>query len=125
MARHMYYLSPANRSEALKMDWVSHAFAISATGLGKVAFALFLLRIIPKNKKGQRWFLHGFNALLVAINIPLIIITYVQCDPVKALWDPTIKAKCWNPHIQDSYALFQGCTQSPKFRLVGSSLKFV
>lgn len=105
----MYYPSPENTSQALKMDWLIHAFAISSTGLGKIAFAVFLLRIIPKNEKWKRWFLHGYNALLVAINIPLIIITYVQCDPVVGLWEPTIGAKCWPPHIQANYAVFQGC----------------
>ena len=111
MARHLYYLSPKEITESLKLDWISHAFAISATGLGKIAFSVFLLRIIPKSKPWMRRFLHGSNALLVAINMPLIILTYVQCDPVAGLWEPNIGAKCWNPHIQDSYALFQGCTQ--------------
>jgi len=105
----MYYLSTENTSLALKMDWISHAFAITSTSLGKVAFALFLLRIIPVGKKKERYFLHGFNILLVLIQIPLIIITYVQCNPVAGLWEPDIGAKCWNPQTQASYAVFQGC----------------
>ena len=94
---------------AVKYDWISHAFAIAATGLGKVAFALFLLRIIAANNRAQKWFLHGYNILLIAVNIPLIVITYAQCSPTKALWDPTVEAECWNPKVQATYAVFQGC----------------
>lgn len=105
----MYYLSPEDASKALKMDWVTHAFILAATNLGKVSFAVFLLRIIPKSKKRMRWFLYGYNILLIAINIPLIILTYAQCNPVAGLWNPRIGAKCLPPHIHDDYGLFQGC----------------
>lgn len=114
IGRHLYYLTPYQRMMAVKYDWISHAFAITATGLGKVAFALFLLRVIAANNKAQRWFLHGYNILLIAINIPLIIITYAQCSPTKALWDPsTVGAKCWDPKVQATYAVFQGCWFNP------------
>ena len=110
IARHQYFLAPANARIAIEMDWSSHAFVITALGLGKVSFAIFLMRITPKTKKWMKWLLHGYSALLVVINVTLIILTYAQRNLVAGLWDPTIGAKCLPPHILESYAIFQSGT---------------
>ena len=106
IGRHAYYLSPANRVEALKLDWLSHAWAIASVTTGKISVAFMLLRI--SNDKRHMWFLQTVNVMLLVLNIPLIIMTYVQCSPPAILWDPTIKGTCWNPKIQGNYALSQG-----------------
>lgn len=36
------------------------------------------------------------------------ILTFVQCDPPRALWEPVPGAKCWDPSIKAGYATFGG-----------------
>ena len=107
IGRHVYYLGHASSVKALKLFWLSQAFVIPAVTIGKISVAFFILRL--STTKWHRWFLQTVNVTLIIINIPLIVLTYAQCQPAGLLWDQTLKGSCWNPKYQGTFALFQGC----------------
>ena len=47
-------------------------------------------------------------ALQFVINATTVIIILVQCRPIQALWDPTVKGSCWSRLVQEYYSYFQG-----------------
>ena len=108
IGRHMYYLDTHQQTMAFKLDLISQPFSILSAGFGKVSIALLLLRIMVKNKPRQ-YFLYGLIACLMIINVVCIIIIMAQCSPVSALWDFSIKGRCWSPMVQRDYGFFQSC----------------
>ncbi|KAL9015592.1 MAG: hypothetical protein Q9185_007022 [Variospora sp. 1 TL-2023] len=54
----------------------------------------------------------NFLYFLIAANflfcILAVIFTFAQCRPSRALWDPSVKGKCWNPESQAGFSLFTG-----------------
>ena len=107
IGRHVYYLPHDRAVFATKLDWLGQAFVIPAVTIGKISVAFFILRL--SNTKWHYYFLHTINVTLVLINIPLIIWTYVQCNPSALLWDPTLPGHCQDPKMQGSYGITQGC----------------
>lgn len=89
-----------------KLNWLGQPFAIIAIGLAKVSVALLLLRLIGPKPRWPRHFLYFTMISSMIISIIAIIVTFVQCSPSKALWEPTISHHCWNPHIQLRLAIF-------------------
>jgi hypothetical protein len=106
--RHLADLSEAEKVIAVKYNWITQEWGISGLVAGKVSVALQLLRIIGANNKRNRWTLYLLMASLVAISIVDCIITFAQCSPPKALWEPNIPHKCWGTEVQTGYALFVG-----------------
>ena len=59
------------------------------------------------------------SAVLCTITI---ILTFVQCRPVAALWDPELvvmeKAICWPPQRQSHFSIFVGSMSDPSYRVI-------
>lgn len=73
-------------------------------GMCKISVAMMFLRI----KQERRWglFLYSSVFLIIAITVACYIMTFLQCRPIAALWDPTIRgAKCWAPEDRQLYAV--------------------
>lgn len=105
--RHSYYLSPSELLSAMRLNWISQPFAITALATGKISVAFLILRIIGKSTWRRRllYFCILSNSIFCSL---AIIFTYVQCKPVEALWDPSVKAKCWKPESQSNFSVFVG-----------------
>jgi len=58
----------------------------------------------------RRLLLYFIMASSFAICCLAIIVTYAQCQPTAALWDPKVKAKCWHVGIQTHINIFTGST---------------
>ncbi|KAF2642008.1 hypothetical protein P280DRAFT_397288 [Massarina eburnea CBS 473.64] len=112
VGKHAAYLPPPDLIKAVKWIWLSTPMSTLSACFGKISIALLLMRIINRNKY-YRFFLWVLIGLLLAINIVLNIITFIQCRPTWWLWEqlnPMTKAHgtCWNPDIQKFYGYFQG-----------------
>ncbi|KAK0617731.1 hypothetical protein B0T14DRAFT_434044 [Immersiella caudata] len=69
---------------------------LSAISLTKTAFAVTLLRLTTQKTKAFVWF------LIVTLNITMAIsamIPWIQCKPLNARWDVTVKGECWPTQV--------------------------
>ncbi|KAI4858816.1 hypothetical protein F4820DRAFT_441582 [Hypoxylon rubiginosum] len=110
VGRHAFYLEEDQRVNAIYMIWLSVPFSPGSAAFGKVSIALFLMRLINRNRR-QALFLWGLIFLLVVVNLVLIVITFAQCTPVTYLWDRVrnvSQGTCWAPTVQQYYGYFQG-----------------
>ncbi|KAL8979687.1 MAG: hypothetical protein Q9177_006073, partial [Variospora cf. flavescens] len=105
--RHLFFLNDQERMLATKLSWVSQPWAIMALATSKASVALLIMRIMGTStwRKNFLYFLIAANFLFCTL---AIIFTFAQCRPSRALWDPSVKAKCWNPKSQAGFSLFTG-----------------
>ena len=108
--RHIFYLNDYQKVQANKFNWISQGFHVMSTNWGKVSVALFLLRIVGRERRRKLIFGAGM-VLLTIVNAVCVYTIYGQCTPTTALWEGQGPGKgtCWNPNIQRNYAFFQGC----------------
>lgn len=91
----------------LKLNWVLQPFAIMALATAKISVAFVMLRIIPSATVWARRILHFAIVSTFLTSAIASILTFVQCDPPRALWEFGVKgAKCWDPRVQSDYAIF-------------------
>lgn len=109
--RHLFYLNSDEKVRVTRLNWLIQPIAIMTLAFGKISVSFLILRIMAAST-WRRWFL---NIIMVGTFIFCIlasILTFVQCDPVAALWQPTLletgKAKCWPPHRQINFSIFLG-----------------
>ncbi|KAH6667783.1 hypothetical protein B0J14DRAFT_489146 [Halenospora varia] len=95
--RHAAYIIPSsNIPKGLKLNFVTQPFLLAGTTLVKVSIGFFLLRIAPN--KWYRRALLSVNTFLLVITTFFIVTLFVQCRPLTAVWDFTLRptAKCWD-----------------------------
>jgi hypothetical protein len=92
-------------------DWVSLLYVANITGVcsiiaaawSKTSFAITLLRLSQGWMRWLVWF------IIASVNIFLglsCIFTYVQCTPVRRLWDNSIPGTCWPQNVVVRYNTF-------------------
>ncbi|KAB5585551.1 hypothetical protein GE09DRAFT_29757 [Coniochaeta sp. 2T2.1] len=92
-------------------DWPTYLFVSNITGVcsitaaawSKTSFAITLLRFTQGWKRRFVWF------CIITVNLFLglsALFTYVQCTPVKRLWDSSVPGHCWNSHVIITYNSF-------------------
>ena len=79
-----------------------------AQGISKVSVALLILRFTGYVVMWRRWFLYVCIFSSLIFSTISVILLYVQCVPVSALWEPIAEAHCWNPEVQIRFAVFVG-----------------
>ncbi|KAK3365414.1 hypothetical protein B0H63DRAFT_112484 [Podospora didyma] len=107
-SRHVFYLTPEQTLLAVKYSWISQPWAIFTFATGKASVAFLTLRIIGRNTVWRKYMLWFIIATITIVNGLGCIITFVQCDPPRALWTPelALTASCWDPSVQLHYNYF-------------------
>ncbi|KAF7885516.1 uncharacterized protein EAF02_004025 [Botrytis sinoallii] len=105
--KHLYYLSPSQLTETIKWNYILQCWGISAFTPSKLSVGLLLIRILHPIRGWKFWTIVTIMTLMTIINTLDSILTYAQCNPPKALWEPTVKAHCWNPTVQANFSIFQ------------------
>jgi len=111
LGRHFVLLDTEQQTEAVKWDYLAQPTAIMGPAVGRISFALLLLSVIG-NRKERRWFLYGIMITQFVINSLTFIFILVQCKPIQALWDHSIKGDCWDLRVQEYFGFFQGSFNS-------------
>ena len=106
-ARHLYYLTPEERTVALKYNFLSQPIGAMAPVFGKISVGLLMLRIMGPNTVWRKWFVYGNLAIYMAISFLMVITTFVQCSPSRALWEMVPVSSCWNPNISVDLTILQ------------------
>ncbi|KAJ5908794.1 hypothetical protein N7495_001476 [Penicillium taxi] len=78
----------------LFFTWMTVFFFNMAIPTGKVAVCFFLIEMIgPSNPKIRRS-LMALAVFNIVVNIPQILLNWLQCSPPHALWDPLLQDQC-------------------------------
>ena len=92
LGRHIYYLKLNQIIKAGKLTLVTELLTNLIILVVKLSIALFLLRI-GGLRKWLRYSLFATIALLVTSTSVFVVVLFVQCRPLAAVWDPRLKAK--------------------------------
>ena len=77
----------------------------------KMSVAFLILRLVGPSTFWRKWLLYTSIGLTFIIGTLASILTFVQCNPPRALWEGpqnVTGAKCWNPKSQSDFAIFTG-----------------
>ena len=71
-----------------------------AACLPKLAVALLLARVFTPQRAMNIVFI-TLASIQILFGVVVIIITFVQCNPIPGQWDPArFHPKCWSPEVQ-------------------------
>lgn len=105
----MYYLTQSEIEYTTKVTWIENPLGIMALVTAKISVAFLILRLIGPSTVWRKWSLYVSIVLNFVIAVLACILTFVQCNPPRALWEAPSQvpgAKCWNPKHQADYAIF-------------------
>ena len=69
--------------------------------LGKLSVIFLILRLMGNISRWRKWMLYSVAIFFPIVAVLNVILTFVQCNPPHALWEPQTKdVKCWNPNVQ-------------------------
>lgn len=90
---------------AEKWAFLTTPFSNVVSILARISITILLIRIFG-NRKWFKWFLISFTAFQTVLGLLNIIVIWVQCTPVEAVWDfLVVGAKCWDKRIQQYLTL--------------------
>lgn len=93
LGKHFINLSPAALTGAVKLAIISNPLVFLAAAFPNISVAISLDRILVP-QLWPRVMLYGFPILQCIVAFICSVITYTQCTPLEALWNPTIPHKC-------------------------------
>lgn len=86
--------------ETLARLWyIAQPFAIMAIAVGRISVAILILRIMGLASKWRKIFLYFTIISTFVMSSAASILIFLACNPPKALWNPLIKAKCWDVNV--------------------------
>ncbi|KAG8158424.1 hypothetical protein KVR01_011546 [Diaporthe batatas] len=88
LGRHADALTPDDILQVAKWNWIPQPFSIMNLAAVKLSISFLLLRILGPYAKWSKLFLHVNMVLFTASMAVASILTFVQCDPPRALWEP-------------------------------------
>lgn len=99
-ARHLYYLTPAQLSNALELNTISRSLCMFSIAIGKISVA-FMIERIAGPSDWRKWLLRGISISVFVSAVITFTLFYAQCQPARALWDKEMikegTGSCWNP----------------------------
>jgi len=93
LGRHAYYLTYEHVTSASMYSQIAIIPNLIAAMLARISFCLFMLRIVELIRSYRIFF---WFIILVAIGSTsaCIIQMFIQCDPMKKLWDTALDGTC-------------------------------
>ncbi|KAJ5654400.1 hypothetical protein N7490_001403 [Penicillium lividum] len=91
----------------LLFTWITVFFFNMAIPIGKVAVCAFLIEMNAQGNRRIRQSLVALAVFNIVVNIPQVLLAWLQCSPPKALWDPLRQDLC-NHRNAVHYTYFVG-----------------
>ncbi|PQE07102.1 integral membrane protein [Rutstroemia sp. NJR-2017a BVV2] len=85
--RHAASLTPTQRVNAGRLNWISQPLCVSGLTTCKISVACLILRLQSPTPWRTR-LLVVLCTIMVLTNITVVVIMFTQCTPVRLLWDP-------------------------------------
>ena len=111
--KHAASLTEVQMRDIRRWTPVARVFTALAQGLSKVSVALLVLRFAGRIVVWRRLFLYACITSTLILSLLHGILIYVQCDPVRALWETVPGARCWQATVINNFAVFLGCRSCP------------
>ena len=111
--RHIDTLTPAQLSGFIKWTFVEGIEFVIGTCFVKISVCISILRLIDKTRHGVRYFIYVVMGFLIASTLGLVIALLAQCRPLNALYDLSIKGKCYSKDVSIAVAYVQAGEYSP------------
>ena len=111
--KHAASLTEVQMRDVRRWTLVARVLTALAQGLSKVSVALLVLRFAGRIVVWRRLFLYACIASTLLLSVLHGILIYVQCNPVRALWETVPRARCWEPTVINNFAVFLGCRSCP------------
>lgn len=105
--QHVWDIKP-QVPKVIMYDYLAQTFGIAGGTLGRIAFIVFVVRLLGTRRLYRviLWMLVG---LQLVTNFVLIVILFVQCPGhASAIWAPSGKDNCWDVRVQAYYGYYQG-----------------
>ena len=106
-------LSEVQMRDIRQWTLVARVLTALAQGLSKVSVALLVLRLAGSIVVWRRWFLYACIASTLLLSVLHAILIYVQCNPIRALWETIPGSRCWKPSVINNFVVFLGCKFCP------------
>lgn len=106
--RHVYYLTNDQIIKVAMWSYLSQFPIVIVYGTAKASVALLALRFVGHVTRWRRAIFIFVMVSAMMVNLLVIPMTFAQCRPARALWDPTVEgAKCWPAYISLHFSFFQ------------------
>ncbi|CAO1600386.1 hypothetical protein XANCAGTX0491_004076 [Xanthoria calcicola] len=96
LGRHNFYLTPEASIRSAKLAILSNPLVFLAAAWPNISVAISLDRILVPHP-WPRAFLYGIPIVQCLFALICSIVTYTECSPLEALWNPFIPHRCLPP----------------------------
>ncbi|KAL8779774.1 MAG: hypothetical protein Q9203_001194 [Teloschistes exilis] len=97
--RHIVCLPPGQIYPVLKWSTIAQVCNVIGIGFVKISVCLYVLRIIDRTRRRLAQFLWLLIAVVAASHSAQVLIFLLQCRPIQAMWDPTVKGTCFSARV--------------------------
>jgi hypothetical protein len=95
--KHLIYIDPSKLMQVGINNYAIQGLGIFAFGSAKLSVGYLILRLLPPAAKWRKWSVFFVIWFTFGFNMVFIFITFFQCSPPRALWNPTVPHTCWDP----------------------------
>ncbi|PSK57844.1 hypothetical protein B9Z65_9046 [Elsinoe australis] len=93
---------------ALHWVWISLFVGIVGGVFSKFAIIALLLEVQSPNAKKRRFLLWAIGGILAATGLTQILLSWLKCEPIAKLWNPTLSGSCPRALEAANFSYFQG-----------------
>ena len=92
---------------ALQFNIIGQPWYLVSITLSKISICFFFMALL---RRARQWriLLAGLIVLMAAINLAFALVVYLQCQPLRKAWDPSVAGSCSDPKIQVNFGYAQG-----------------
>ncbi|KAF7954166.1 hypothetical protein EAE96_005297 [Botrytis aclada] len=111
LGRHIMFLTDTQAAMAMRAEFIGQPFGIISPSLGRISFAVYLLRILGHQQNIRR-FLYFLIAQNAIINLMALLQIFFECSNISYNWDRGHDDQCWSMRTQAAIGYFQGSSSS-------------
>ncbi|PNS13883.1 hypothetical protein CAC42_1374 [Sphaceloma murrayae] len=112
LGNHVKNLRYSEIFNALHWVWISLFVGIVGGVFSKFAIIALLLEVQSPNAKKRRMMLWMIGAILALTGLTQILLSWLKCEPVAKLWNPTLAGTCPGALRAANFSYFQGAVNA-------------
>ncbi|MCJ1475444.1 hypothetical protein MMC13_004106 [Lambiella insularis] len=97
--RHIICLTPQQASDVVKWSTLAQIVEVIGIAFVKISVCFFILRVLDRASQRLTQFLKTLILFIVACHVAPLLLFVLQCRPLQAVWNPTVKGQCYSEHL--------------------------